>query len=40
VGNDKAQVQYGRKDASVLVIRSLLRLAVKRIMHDNLCMGA
>ena len=35
-----AQGQRGRKDASVLVIRLRLRLAVKRIMLDNLCMGA
>jgi len=35
-----AQGQRGRKDASVLVIRLRLRLAVKRILLDNLCMGA
>gem|GEM_PF-2406007 len=33
-----AQGQWGRKDASGLVIR--LRLAAKRFMRDNLCMGA
>jgi len=33
-----AQAQWGRKDAGVIVIR--LRLAVERIMLDNLCMGA
>ena len=34
------QGEWGRKGASVLAIRLRLRLAVKRIMLDNLCMGA
>jgi len=35
-----AQGQWGRKSTRVLVSRLHLPLAVKRIMLDNLCVGA